>query len=214
MGDNKIKNKNWHIVNKNCVELRYEDDADVSVEADYISEVTAVFTTANARMRLYDMLEWLHPSQLCYCDTDSVMFIYDETNPEHKAPVNHESNPKTIKFGNGLGEWEDEFKGGWITELVIAGAKSYAYITNEGKVVIRQKGITLDRANSSLVSFENMRDMVLNDGEIKSEKRFQFRWDSNTKGIVTVDSGKSMKSTISEKRLINSYDTLPFGWRN
>ena len=98
MNDSTIKNKKWHIVNKNCVELRYENNMDISVEADYISEVTAVFTTANARMRLYDMLDWLHPSQICYCDTDSVMFIYDETNPEHKAPINNESNPKTIKI--------------------------------------------------------------------------------------------------------------------
>ena len=62
--------------------------------------------------------------------------------------------PKTIKFGNGLGEWEDEFKGvDYITEIVVSGAKSYAYITNKGKIVVRQKGITLDRANSEKVNF-------------------------------------------------------------
>jgi hypothetical protein len=158
MNDNTFKNKSWHIVNKNCVELRYEKDMDVGLEPDYISEITAVFTTANARMRLYDMLDWLHPSQILYCDTDSVMFVYDETNPEHKAPVNSPSNPKTVRFGNGLGEWEDELKGGWITEVVIGGAKSYAYKTNTGKTVIKQKGITLDRANSSLVNFESIKE--------------------------------------------------------
>ena len=63
------------------------------------------------------MLEWLLPSQLWYCDTDSVMFIYDKTNHDHKAPINNESNPNTVKFGNGLGEWEDEFKGGWIHDF-------------------------------------------------------------------------------------------------
>jgi hypothetical protein len=141
------------------------------------------------------------------------MFIYDETNPEHKAPINHESNPKTIKFGNGLGEWEDEFKGGWIDELVTGGAKSYAFITNTGKVVIKEKGITLDLANSSVVTFETMKKMVLNDTEIETEKRFQFRWDNNTKDIITVDIGKSIKSTISEKRTIDGYDTLPFGYK-
>jgi hypothetical protein len=87
MNDDTFKNKTWHIVNKNCVELRYGKDMDIGVEAEYISEITAVFTTANARMRLYDMLDWLHPSQVLYCDTDSVMFVYDETNPEHKAPI-------------------------------------------------------------------------------------------------------------------------------
>ena len=213
MNDSTIQNKKWHIVNKNCVELRYENDMDIAVEADYISEITAVFTTANARMRLYDMLDWLHPSQICYCDTDSVMFVYDETNPDHKAPVNSESNPKTIRFGNGLGEWEDEFKGGWITELVVGGAKSYAYVTNKGKTVIKQKGITLDKANSSVVTFETMKNMVLNDNTIESEERFQFRWQNDTKDIVTVNIGRSIRSTISEKRTVIGYDTLPFGYQ-
>ena len=212
MNNPQIQNKRWYIVNKNCVELRYEDNSDITVEPDYISEITAVFTTANARIRLYAMLEWLHPSQLCYCDTDSVMFIYDETNPEHKAPINSETNPETVKFGNSLGDWEDEFKGGWIKELVIGGAKSYAYISNKNKTVIKQKGITLDRANSSLVTFETMRDMILEDKPIQSEKRYQFRWGNETKDITTVFIGRSIRSTISEKRTINGYDTLPFGY--
>ena len=76
------------------------------------------------------------------------------------------------------------------------------------------KGITLDKANSSVVTFEKMKEMVLNDKTIKSEKRFQFRWDNNTKDIITVNIGKSIKSTISEKRTINGYDTFPFGWNN
>jgi hypothetical protein len=88
MNDKSITNKKWHIVNNNCVELKYDEDEDVRQEAEYISEVTAVFTTANARMRLYDMLDWLDPSQVLYCDTDSVFFIDDETNPNHRKPEN------------------------------------------------------------------------------------------------------------------------------
>ena len=212
MNDETVKTKRWHIVNKNCVELRYENDMDIGVEAEYISEITAVFTTANARMRLYEMLDWLHPSQVLYCDTDSVMFVYDETNPEHKAPLNSPSNPETVRFGNGLGEWEDEFKGGWITELVIGGAKSYAYVTNTGKTVIKQKGITLDKANSSVVTFETIKDMVLNNTTIETEKRFQFRWNNETKDIETKFVPKTIRSTLMEKRDLSNYDTLPFGY--
>ena len=39
-------------------------------------------------MRLYDTLDWLHPTQVCYCDTDSGMFVYDKNNKEHKEPTN------------------------------------------------------------------------------------------------------------------------------
>jgi len=116
-----------------------------------------------------------------------------------------------------LGEWEDEFKGEWakgecITEFVIGGAKSYSYMTNEGKVEIRQKGITLDRANSTKVSFETMRNMVLNHEPIKTEKRYQFRWSNDTKDIVTVFIDRSIKATIGEKRKPFGYDSAPFGY--
>ena len=70
--NDKIQTNSWHIINDGLVELRYTEDIDYHIEAEYISEVTAVFTTANARIRLMSMLHWLHPSQVIYCDTDSV----------------------------------------------------------------------------------------------------------------------------------------------
>ena len=126
-----------------------------SLEPEFISEITAVMTTANARLRLYDFISWLHPSQLIYCDTDSCVWLYDEENPLHKKRDNNAADqPKSIQFGSGLGCWKDEMDGGHITEIVIGGAKSYSYTTDTGKVVVKQKGITLDVANSEIVNFE------------------------------------------------------------
>ena len=34
------------------------------------------------------MLDWLHPSRVIYCDTDSVCILYDKTNPLHECPSN------------------------------------------------------------------------------------------------------------------------------
>ena len=197
--------------------MRYTEDVDTIIESDYISEITAVFTTANARVRLYKMMDWLHPTQICYCDTDSVIFLYDEENPEHKNPYLHDA-PAGLDFGSGLGQWEDEFDGkDYIEELVVGGAKSYSYqtaygCTKKGKVMVKQKGITLDRANDQVVNFETMKDMVLNNKELKSMERHQFKWDNQTKDIVTKYIARSIKSTVKEKRTIDGYDTLPFGY--
>ena len=77
------------------------------------------------------MMDWLDPSQLCYCDTDSV-FLDGDTNPSHKNPYLHQTT-YDLEFGPGLGQWENEFDGkDYITELVVAGAKSYAYQTAYG----------------------------------------------------------------------------------
>ena len=57
------------------------------MEPEFVSEITAAFTTATALIRLYNMLDWLDDSQVIYCDTDSAIFIYDEDAPKHKHPV-------------------------------------------------------------------------------------------------------------------------------
>ena len=212
--NSKVKTNSWHIINDNCVELRYTEDIDYHVEAEYISEITSVFTTANARLRLISMLHWLDPSQIIYCDTDSVIFLYDENDPTHKYPSNDaKDKPANISFGNALGEWENEFKDGdWIDEIVVAGAKSYAYRTSKGKTVIKQKGITLDRVNSNIFTFENVRDMVLENDTLESAKRFQFVWNTN-KQIETRYISRSAKQTTDTKRiLLSNHFTMPFGY--
>mgnify|MGYP002809943703 CR=1 FL=1 len=65
----------WNVISEDCVELRYKEKEEMFIESDYISEITAALTTATARIRLYQMLDWLHPSQVCYCDADSEIYI-------------------------------------------------------------------------------------------------------------------------------------------
>ena len=214
VNDNKIVPQTWNIIDENCVELRYMEDQNMTIESDYISEITAVFTTANARVRLYNMLDWLDDSQIIYCDTDSVVFLYDEENPNHKSPEKHQA-PKHLEFGKGLGQWEDEFDGkDYIVEIVCGGAKSYTYKTAKGETVVKQKGITLDRANEKKVNFETLRDMVLNHTPIQSEKRFQFKWETETKNIITKYVSRSVRSTLKEKRTVIGYDSVPLGFEN
>lgn len=131
LNDPATKSKNWHVIIEDCVELRYEALAYYTIEADYISELTAVFTNANARMRLYAMLQWLDTSQVCQYDTASVMLVYDPKNKDHKEPINDKPDcvlPKVIKFAKhkegGLGDWEKETdEGDCVVELVVGSAK-------------------------------------------------------------------------------------------
>jgi hypothetical protein len=142
------------------------------------------------------------------------MFIYNKTNPLHKYPSNDAIDlPENVKFGKGLGEWEDEMAAGeFIIEFVVGGAKSYSYKTNTGKSVIKQKGITMDAANSKIITFETMRDMVLNNTSIKYEEIYTFRWDSTSKDVITNFLSRSIRSTVNSKRTIVEYDTVPFGY--
>jgi hypothetical protein len=85
-----------------------------------------------------------------------------------------------------LSQWENEFdEDECIVELVIGGAKSYSYKTNKGNVAFKQKGMTMDVANTDVINFKRMKDMVLSQGTLKSAKRFTFVTDSNTRDVVT-----------------------------
>ena len=143
------------------------------------------------------------------------MFICDSKNPKHKLPTNLAVDlPENLRFGNALGEWEDEFKSNeWIDEIVVGGAKSYSYKTNKGKIVIKQKGITLDVANSNVFTFENVRDIVLKDIPLVSVPRYSFRMNEKTKDIITVDMKRTAKMTVDTKRNVHAdYSTTPYGY--
>ena len=62
-------------------------------------------------MRVFDLLSWLHPSQICYSDTDSVMRLYDTTNPLRKHPSNNAVDlPTRVQFGKGLGNGKTSWR--------------------------------------------------------------------------------------------------------
>ena len=51
-----------------------------------------------------------------------------------------------------------------------------------------------------------------NDLEINSKSRHQFKWEPISKDIITRHIARSIKSTIKEKRIIDGFDTKPFGF--
>jgi hypothetical protein len=126
---------------------------------------------------------------------------------------NDKTKPINVSFGNALGEWENEFdEDEWIDEIIVAGAKSYSYITNKGKIQIRMKGITLDRATSDIFTFERIRKMVLENDTLESAERFQFIWNSNRE-IETRPIKRKVRNTMDSKRIVlDNHFTLPFGY--
>ena len=111
-----------------------------------------------------------------------------------------------------VGCWGERTEGEFINEFVVGGAKSHCYKKNTGETVIKQKGITMDVANSEIITFETRRDMVLNNAIIKSEDRYTFNWEPKSNDIVTKFIGRSIRSTVSSKRTIDGFDTRPFGY--
>ena len=102
----------------------------------------ALFTTAIARLKLYEALDVLQ-QRVLYYDTDSV--IYKSKPDDEKLPL-----------GKFLGQFTDEIGGDFIDEFGSAGPKSYSYRTNEGKTECKSKGLKNTHAVREVLNCNSM----------------------------------------------------------
>ena len=88
--------------------------------------------------------------------------------------------------------------------------------TSKNETVIKLKGVTLDRATTSFGSLNKYKKRIDNGNENrKTAKRFTFKWEEETKDVITKYIERTIKSTAHEKRDIdnnNKYNTLPYGY--
>ena len=134
------------LVNDETVEVHYSNVGEFEEQNNKVNIVIAAFTTAYARLKLYDLLDLLQ-ERVLYYDTDSVVFVHEPGKPE--PPL-----------GDYLGDLTDELDGDYITTFVSGGPKNYAYVTNNDKCVTKIRGITLDHATTKKLNPGVMRSLV------------------------------------------------------
>ena len=128
------------LVSDEIMEIRYEF-GDKFVQPDPKTNVIiAAFTTAYARLQLYEELDMLQ-KRVLYYDTASVIYL---TQPGQTEP----------RLGNYTGDLTDESGGEHITVFASGGPKNYCYKTNTGKTEVKVRGITLDCTACQKVNFE------------------------------------------------------------
>lgn len=122
-----------------------------------VNVVLAAYTTALARVHLYDYLEKLQ-TRCLYYDTDSVIYT---------CAVNEQPLPLSDYLGDLTDELADYGKDSYISEFVCSAEKSYSYIVKipnkPDTVVCKVKGITLNYENATKINFESMKKLVLSD---------------------------------------------------
>ena len=159
------------------------------------NEVLGAFTTAYGRMRLHNLLQQVGPENVCYYDTDSCVYIEDQTNRHLHRRVQEGGF-----LGDYLGELTSEFDPDvWATEVVCVAPKSYALRLTNGETIVKCKGFTLSHENSLKINFESMKDLVLGQGEVLNVK-----YDSLRKSRAGTHF--SMHTVSETKRLRFNYD--------
>ena len=95
------------MVNENMIEVQYRNTEEFAEQNNKVNVVIAAFTTAYARLKLYDLLDVLQ-ERVLYYDTDSVIYVHKPD--EHDPPL-----------GNYLGDLTDELNGDFILRLLSQG---------------------------------------------------------------------------------------------
>ena len=181
------------------------EDMESLVEPHTCSNVVvASFVTAQARLKLYDILKKLN-ERVLYFDTDSIIY-------EHKPEL---WNPT---IGGRLGEWTDEVPGARIVKFVGMGPKKYGYeyVDKDGqrKSTCKVKGLTLDYNTSQLIHFHQMLEWA------KSESRnFQVTVNNNRirkhkdRRVTTERQSKTYRFTYNKRVILPNGYTVPYGYK-
>lgn len=142
--------------------INYLEKQDFIEDCPFGNVILAAFTTAHARLHLYETLEKLG-DRVLYFDTDSIIYQH----------VEGLFNPTIV---NSLGGWTDELDGGHIVKFMSGGPKNYAFETNTGQTVQKVKGITLNYRASQIVTMDSLEKMIfkqLDDVTVKYPHKIQ-----------------------------------------
>ena len=193
------------LVNDEMVEVHYKEKDEFAEQNDKVNIVIAAFTTAYARLKLYDLLDLLQ-ERVLYYDTDSVIYIHEPCKPD--PPL-----------GDYLGDLTDELdRGDYITTFISGGPKNYAYITNNGKSQTKIQGITLDYAATKKINLDVMRHLVHSHVNCHTEEKvtvdmpFKITRDKKEKNIVTKRMKKDYRIVYNKRVITENYGTLPYGY--
>ena len=193
------------LVNDEMVEVHYKEKDEFAEQNDKVNIVIAAFTTAYARLKLYDLLDLLQ-ERVLYYDTDSVIYIHEPGKPD--PPL-----------GDYLGDLTDELDpGDYITTFISGGPKNYAYITNNGKSQTKIRGITLDYAATKKINLDVMRHLVHSHVNCHTEEKvtvdipFKITRDKKEKNIVTKRMKKDYRIVYNKRVITENYGTLPYGY--
>ena len=195
--DNKLEDITVMYVSEEMVQVNYRY-RDTYVKNNFNTNIfVAAYTTANARLRLYEQLSRLDKN-VVYCDTDSIVYIKD--------------GKTELPFGDMLGEWTDELNGGYITKWLATGPKSYYYETNTGKSATKVKGFTLHHKNALKINGDAMEKLI--DGVIPNVtvENKEITRDPETKQLVNKDQTKTFSFGFDKRVIMTNFDTVPYGY--
>ena len=217
MFNEKYTSQDYWEIDEDRIEFTYKLKDDYVEDSFNTNIAIASFTTSSARLRLYEGLDLLK-HQVLYHDTDSIVYVYDPDNPNHKK----------MEIGDYLGEWTDELEGcKMIGTFISGGPKNYSYETDDGEFHTKIKGFTLNAEAIQELNHNNMIDMIDNFAGTIGPVRKEDCYLTAEYDMIKREKDKSLTNYHQVKKYGFSYDkrqicspdefgnidTIPWGYR-
>lgn len=187
-------------MNEECVALKWCEKEDFAELSSNTNVVIAAYTTAQARLHLYEELEKLN-ERVLYFDTDSIIYVRDP----------HGYNPAITSHLGGL---KSELSPGEHIEVFVsAGPKNYAYKTNKNEVVCKIRGFTLNTRNSLLLNLETMKDIVTKNPTSIVTINDPHKIVRKKGKIYSLPQEKKYRLVYDKRVIGENYVTYPYGYK-
>ena len=198
------------LVGDDLMLLQYQLIDDAADSPRKTNVILAAFTTAHARVILYNYLSKIkNQENILYCDTDSVMYVHD-------TRTSHDFD---ISTGSFLGDMTDELpRGVEIDKFWSAGPKFYCFTGQDTSKqtdysVFKIKGVTLNRCVERYFNPDTFKRLVLGETHLL-ESPFTTMNRSVKRGTIQTKYFNKKSRVTNSKRIYNSISgkSVPFGY--
>lgn len=205
------------------VNVKNETQSDKNVMLKNTSLLAGIYTTANARIIMYDHLNLLgnavDKSHIIYTDTDSLVYL-QYNNEDYINTGDYLGN-----FTNELEQYKrDENDDPYIDEFICIASKVYGMLIKRNEnddnpiEIIKVKGHVINGETMNQINFKNLKKLffgeeILNendDGFINVQKR-QIRVEKHF-NIKTKDELKKLQFSFDKRMLLHDYSSVPWGY--
>jgi hypothetical protein len=139
------KSLKFRHLNGNVFKVRYKKLDTLTEKNPFLNIPIAAAVTGHAQVILMRQMFKIGPERILYCDTDSIMFLWDKAAERLNT--------------SGLGNWELEHVGQTITHFLAIAPKCYDLVIKNGDHIeeeLKCKGVTATQSNSEKVNFESL----------------------------------------------------------
>ena len=210
--DKSVEVNDFHILSEDYAQIDWKMNNDFISANDRTNIFIAIFTTAHARLRLYNILEQLG-RRVLYFDTDSV--IYTSTLGQWEPPLGDNLGDLTNELScKGVGC--DGCEGAhYATQFVSAGPKNYAIQTDIGTTITKIRGFSLNHTNSQLLNFDSLKEIILGDqqAQIVTVNPRKIVREKLKHKIINRREEKRYQLVYDKRIILDDLSTIPYGYK-